>query len=1479
MISETNCVTSQKQKYYWLFILLITAFVILALPALAHGTSRVLSSDSLPYNCVRSNDTIYISGTKISSSGHGINLGDYDNILIALDGDTLEFGTANAGAAYGIQASWGANNIHVRGGMLLHGIGETINDTGTGSRCMLMRTNGNGFHFENVNMTIKGKNGKCLDIEGNPKNIEVDGGILTSKVHSFTSRCYYDAAVIDLESESSVSGTDYHLLVHDAYLSGPHVCINVSGQDDDRPLVYIYGNTLLSDARNDMYLEPDGNSCHSCGNPFVINTWRIAAGSEIHDNIILSGTEYAGGYGFILQGLRGTETDSIKIYNNEFNIHHGPGSLDGVESGCRGIYMRALIEEGRTDLYNTYVHIFNNDIKIYVDALASTGHTGNIGEGARIALGGGTDHILFEKNRIQVIRSDSLYPDTGIVETCAISVGKPDSIDMDYTTTQSDHIFRHNYYRGYKTPIWMGVIAIHELTANNITFYEDTIVCLSDYVSHTAIEFTRIGTYSDHSTGNRLLDCVFQGYANDDDVVFNTLTYSIDSCLGKDVRFQRTAEIHVRGADLAPMENATVWIENNYGQTVAFGQTDAFGDFSDTLTYKYLAYDPAPDDGCDLVDSTAYNDFIFKASKNGDTATTVYTVSATSTFPLTLTLSAGGDVCETPPTIPAPSSPSNGFIVSARPTVCVNNSDGGECTEALTYHFQIAMSSNMSGIIAEQSGIDEGSGTTCFTPSFDLNQGQTYYWRARSFNGTVNSGWSAIRNFTIEEINSPPSSPLLASPANGSEVTTLTPNLTCNNSSDADGDALTYDFQVSTTSGFTNIVAQVSGLAEGASSTTSWTVDPQLTDATSYYWRVRAYDGADYSDWSSSRIFTVQLPNNPPAAPILASPSNGATVTTLDPSLTCNNSSDADGDALTYGFQVSTTSGFTNIVAQVSGLAEGTSSSTSWTVSPQLTDGSSYYWRVRAYDGADYSGWSSSRIFTVQLPNNPPTAPVLASPSNGASVNTLIPVLTCNNSFDADGNDLTYNFEVSSNSNFTAIVAQANGVTEGGGPTTSWTVNITLNNQTNYWWRVRAYDGEVYSNYSQTSLFYTDYSEPNDPPTPPMADEPPAGDTVDTPTPILTVSNSTDPEGDSLSYFFEVWNDQKSGLVVASPQVPEEDGGTTSWEVSTELDENTHYFWRSRSFDGNDYAPWMDWADFSTAAPNSAPSIPALYLPNDGDTMLGTAHTLVIYNSSDEDGDTLTYEIKLCSDPGMTDVVEYAVDIEEGDFATTSYLTTATMVDGQFYCWQARAFDGEDYSEWSGEYTFLHYEISVEAEEIPIALSPSEGEIVHSIRPKFKIQIEKSADGLNHYFELADNSEFYNPQSSGPIVGTSPHTFWVPEFDLQSNTEYYWRARSENSGWSEPISFTVAGKIHTAPNPYRPARDGEEIVFKNIPESSTIVIVTVTGNVVREIEGVYGPDVVWDGKNSEGQALASGVYLYYVTYKGGSASGKFAVLR
>ena len=57
-------------------------------------------------------------------------------------------------------------------------------------------------------------------------------------------------------------------------------------------------------------------------------------------------------------------------------------------------------------------------------------------------------------------------------------------------------------------------------------------------------------------------------------------------------------------------------------------------------------------------------------------------------------------------------------------------------------------------------------------------------------------------------------------------------------------------------------------------------------------------------------FFSIDIANNAPSAPTGSLPANGAVVNDLNPVLVINNSSDADGDELTYNFQVATDSGF-----------------------------------------------------------------------------------------------------------------------------------------------------------------------------------------------------------------------------------------------------------------------------------------------------------------------------------------------------------------------------------------------------------------------------------------------------------------------------------------------------------------------------------------------------------------------------------------
>ncbi len=88
--------------------------------------------------------------------------------------------------------------------------------------------------------------------------------------------------------------------------------------------------------------------------------------------------------------------------------------------------------------------------------------------------------------------------------------------------------------------------------------------------------------------------------------------------------------------------------------------------------------------------------------------------------------------------------------------------------------------------------------------------------------------------------------------------------------------------------------------------------------------------------------------------------------------------------------------------------------------------------------------------------------------------------------------------------------------------------------------------------------------------------------------------------------------------------------------------------------------------------------------------------------------------------------------------------------------------------------------------------------------------------------------------------------------------------------------------VYVYPNPYAGVGPNgtKSIMFAALPESATIRIFTIHGTVVRELlhqNSVGG--TAWDLKNSDGNDVASGVYLYSIESSGEIARGKFAVLR
>jgi len=98
----------------------------------------------------------------------------------------------------------------------------------------------------------------------------------------------------------------------------------------------------------------------------------------------------------------------------------------------------------------------------------------------------------------------------------------------------------------------------------------------------------------------------------------------------------------------------------------------------------------------------------------------------------------------------------------------------------------------------------------------------------------------------------PPPTPSLISPSNGSTVTDATPILDWSDVSDSSG--VTYSLSITNDAGFVSIVLEKSGLMFSTYELTSGEALPAGT----YYWRVRAVDGVgNVGSWSENWSFTV----------------------------------------------------------------------------------------------------------------------------------------------------------------------------------------------------------------------------------------------------------------------------------------------------------------------------------------------------------------------------------------------------------------------------------------------------------------------------------------------------------------------------------------------------------------------------------------------------------------------------------------------
>ncbi|MCP4568350.1 MAG: M6 family metalloprotease domain-containing protein, partial [FCB group bacterium] len=141
-----------------------------------------------------------------------------------------------------------------------------------------------------------------------------------------------------------------------------------------------------------------------------------------------------------------------------------------------------------------------------------------------------------------------------------------------------------------------------------------------------------------------------------------------------------------------------------------------------------------------------------------------------------------------------------------------------------------------------------------------------------------------------------------------------------------------------------------------------------------------------------------------------------------------------------------------------------------------LNDGQTYYYRTQVYNGLQWSNWETDQFRMNSIPSTPSGE----TPDNMTAVTTSTPALGHQNANDGESDVLTYSYELYNDELMTSLVTAATEQPEGVG-SSSWTVDMVLSDDQQYYWRVRADDGLESGGWSDGASFWV--NSVNEPPT------------------------------------------------------------------------------------------------------------------------------------------------------------------------------------------------------------------------------------------------------------------------------------------------------------------------------------------------------------------------------------------------------------
>lgn len=393
------------------------------------------------------------------------------------------------------------------------------------------------------------------------------------------------------------------------------------------------------------------------------------------------------------------------------------------------------------------------------------------------------------------------------------------------------------------------------------------------------------------------------------------------------------------------------------------------------------------------------------------------------------------------PSITVLVSPINNKVSGIPVVLKILNSTDAE-NDNLTYSFNVYGDAVLTEKIDSVTAVTEATDTTSWQMITTLIDNGQYWWTASANDGYEESTVSNAASFLLNSANDSPSAFALISPADSSEVITLTPILDWEIANDPDPlDTVSYNLYFGSSIPDLQLIS--------VDTLTSYRILYPLSDNTNYYWKVVAEDlsGAATENTGGYRLFRVNTENEFPNPFSLITPTEYSVEIDLTPIFVWENNGDPDGDEITFNLYYSMDSSFTETVSVMT-------DSNNFIPVDSLMDNSTYFWKVIAKDSGLLQTETDTWCFWTNTELEPPNPFDLLLPKDGENCLPIVPEFVWSKATDNDPNDYAvYNLLISKDNTFSEVDVFVEGLTD-----TLFVLTEGLDDNNQYYWKIEAID-------------------------------------------------------------------------------------------------------------------------------------------------------------------------------------------------------------------------------------------------------------------------------------------------------------------------------------------------------------------------------------------------------------------------------------